>query len=237
MRVDIVTLFPELIAPYFEGGLIKSAQERGILEIHFHQLRDYTQDEHRQVDDRPYGGGPGMVLKPEPFFHAVEAIQGELPAPARVILLSARGVLFTQALAREFSKEEALILLCGRYQGIDERVRTLAADEVSIGDYVLSGGELPALVVTEAVCRLVPGVVGNLESLEADSFGEEDLLGPPQYTRPPEFRGLKVPEVLLSGDHRAIARWRREQALRITKINRPDLYAKLKDRLKYKRDG
>lgn len=229
MRVDIVTLFPELIAPYFEGGLIKSAQERGILEIHFHQLRDYARDEHRQVDDRPYGGGPGMVLKPEPFFHAVEAIQGGLSAPARVILLSARGVLFTQALAREFSKEEALILLCGRYQGIDERVRTIATDEVSIGDYVLSGGELPALVITEAVCRLVPGVVGNLESLEADSFEEADLLGPPQYTRPPEFRGLKVPEVLLSGDHQAIARWRREQALKITKINRPDLYAKLKD--------
>jgi len=239
MRVDIVTLFPELIAPYFEGGLLKIAQERGILEIHLHQLRDYTQDKHRQVDDRPYGGGPGMVMKPEPFFRAVEAIQRELSVPARVILLSARGVLFTQKLARELAKEEALILLCGRYQGIDERVHTLATDEISIGDYVLSGGELPALVVTEAVCRLVPGVVGNLESLEADSFAEENLLGPPQYTRPPEFRGLKVPEVLLSGDHQAIERWRREQALKITKSHRPDLYAKFKDKIKAedKRDG
>ncbi len=223
MRVDIVTLFPELIAPYFEGGLLKAAREQGLLEIYLHQLRDFTTDKHRQVDDRPYGGGPGMILKPEPFFRAVEAISVELPKKPRVILLSARGTLFTQAMARELAKEEFLILLCGRYQEIDERVTTLASDEISIGDYVLSGGELPALVITEAVCRLVPGVVGNLESLEMDSFANEKLLGPPQYTRPPEFLGLKVPEVLLSGDHAAIARWRREQAIAKTRKNRPDL--------------
>jgi tRNA (guanine37-N1)-methyltransferase len=223
MRVDIVTLFPELIAPYFEGGLLKVARERGLLEIHIHPLRDFTTDKHRQVDDRPYGGGPGMVLKPEPFFRAVEAIQKELSFQGRVILLSARGKLFTQAMAREFSAGKCLILLCGRYQEIDERVTTLADYEVSIGDYVLSGGELPALVLTEAVCRLVPGVVGNLESLEADSFAQKRLLGPPHYTRPPDFQGMKVPEVLLSGDHAAIERWRLEQAIEKTRKNRPDL--------------
>ncbi len=223
MRVDIVTLFPELIEPYFGGGLLKTAQERGLLEIHIHQLRDYTTDKHRQVDDRPYGGGPGMILKPEPFFAAAEAIQKELPHQARVILLSARGRLFSQELARELSSEECLLLLCGRYQEIDERVTTLTTDEISIGDYVVSGGELPALVVTEAICRLVPGVVGNLESLETDSFAQQGLLGPPQYTRPPDFRGMKVPEVLLSGDHGAIERWRWEQALEKTRRNRPDL--------------
>jgi len=224
MRVDIITLFPELIAPYFEGGLLKAARERGLLEINLYQLRDFAQDKHRQVDDRPYGGGPGMVLKPEPFFYAVEAVKGD--AEARVILLSARGVLFTQELARELAKEDHLILLCGRYQGIDERVAALATDQISIGDYVLSGGELPALVITEAVCRLVPGVVGNLESIEADSFAYRYLLGPPQYTRPPEFRGLKVPEVLLSGNHAEIERWRLQQALEVTRRNRPDLFEK-----------
>lgn len=223
MRVDIVTLFPELIEPYFRGGLLKTAQERGLLAIRIHQLRDYTTDKHRQVDDRPYGGGPGMILKPEPFFAAAEAIQKELPRPARVMLLSARGRLFSQELARELSREECLLLLCGRYQEIDERVTTLATDEISIGDYVVSGGELPALVVTEAICRLVPGVVGNLESLETDSFAQKGLLGPPQYTRPPDFRDMKVPEVLLSGDHEAIERWRCEQALEKTRKNRPDL--------------
>jgi tRNA (guanine37-N1)-methyltransferase len=225
MRVDIVTLFPELIEPYVEGGLLQAARERGILEIHFHQLRDHTTDKHRQVDDRPYGGGPGMILKPEPFFRAVEAIQQQLPAPARIVLLSARGRLFTQALARQFAQERRLVLLCGRYQEIDERVTTLASDEISIGDYVLSGGELPALVITEAVCRLVPGVVGNQESLEMDSFAQQGLLGPPHYTRPADFRDLKVPEVLLSGDHAAIERWRLEQAREKTRKNRPELLA------------
>jgi tRNA (guanine37-N1)-methyltransferase len=224
MRVDIVTLFPELIEPYFQGGLLRAAIERGVLEILVHQLREYTTDPHRQVDDRPYGGGPGMVMKPEPFYRAVEAIEAQLDCKPRVVLLSARGALFTQEMAREFAREGSLVLLCGRYQGVDERVLEIATDEVSIGDYVLSGGELPALVVSEATCRLVPGVVGNLESLEADSFSRRYLLGPPQYTRPPEFRGRKVPEVLLSGDHAAIERWRLEQAIEKTRRNRPDLY-------------
>ncbi len=228
MRVDIVTLFPELIEPYFGGGLLRTAIERGILEIHLHPLRAFAEGKHKQVDDRPYGGGPGMVLKPEPFFRAVEAIRARLPegVEPRVIVLSAAGKLFNQALARELAREDCLILLCGRYQGIDERVLALATDELSIGDYVLSGGELPALVITEAVCRLVPGVVGNLDSLEADSFEHPYLVGPPQYTRPPEYRGLKVPEVLLSGNHAEIARWRLQQAIEKTKRNRPDLYEK-----------
>ncbi len=226
MRIDIVTLFPELVEPYFQGGLLRAAIERGVLEIHTHPLRDFAEGKHKQVDDRPYGGGPGMVLKPEPFFRAVEHIRSEHEGEPRVIVLSAAGRLFTQDLARELAREEGLILLCGRYQGIDERVLSIATDEISIGDYVLSGGELPALVIAEAVGRLVPGVVGNLDSLEADSFAHPYLVGPPQYTRPPEFRGLKVPEVLLSGDHQAIERWRFQQALEKTRRNRPDLYEK-----------
>lgn len=223
MRIDIVTLFPELIEPYFDGGLLHAARERGIIDIHFHQLRDFTIDKQRQVDDRPYGGGPGMVLRPEPFFRAVEFIQEELGFEPRVALLTARGRLFTQDRARELARERAVVLLCGRYQGVDERVTTRVTDELTVGDYVLSGGELAALVVAETTARLVPGVVGNLESLESDSFARNRLLGPPQYTRPPNFRGLSVPDVLLSGDHERIARWRREQALRKTRENRPDL--------------
>lgn len=223
MRVDIVTLFPELIEPYFSGGLLGAARERGVLEVHLHQLRDYTRDNHRQVDDRPYGGGPGMVLKPEPFFRVVESLEAHIGQRPRVLLTSARGKVFNQAKARELSDERCVTILCGRYQGVDDRVKTLVDDELSIGDFVLSGGELPALVVAESIGRLVPGVVGNLDSLEADSFAESDLLGPPQYTRPSEFRGMQVPEVLLSGDHAEIERWRREQALATTRRNRPDL--------------
>ena len=226
MRLDIVTLFPEIIAPYFESGLISTAISTGLINIHFHQLRDFTFDKHKQVDDRPFGGGPGMVLKPEPFFRALEHIRGLQSGNARVMILSARGLPFGQAFARELSSEKWLILLCGRYQEIDERVYSLASDEISIGDYVLSGGELPALVVTEAVCRLVPGVLGNSESIEADSFAKENLLGPPQYTRPPDFQGMSVPDVLFSGNHGEIERWRLRQALEKTRQNRPDLLEK-----------
>jgi tRNA (guanine37-N1)-methyltransferase len=226
MRVDIVTLFPEIIEPYFRSGLISAAIGNGLIEIHFHQLRDFTFDKHRQVDDRPFGGGPGMVLKPEPFFRAIEHIRGLSDGKPRIILLSARGKLFQQAYARELSTQNWLVLLCGRYQEMDERVYTLADDEISIGDYVLSGGELPALVVTEAVCRLIPGVLGNAESIDADSFAKENLLGPPQYTRPPNFEGMKVPEVLLSGHHAEIERWRLMKALEKTRENRPDLLEK-----------
>lgn len=224
MRIDIVTLFPKLVEPYFEEGLLRAAIERGVLEIYVHPLREFAEDKHKQVDDRPYGGGPGMVLKPEPFFRAVERIRPQHREEPRVVLLSAAGKLFTQDRARELAREPGLILLCGRYQGIDERVLSIATDEISIGDYVLSGGELPALVIAEAVGRLVPGVVGNVDSLEADSFTHPHLVGPPQYTRPPEFQGLTVPEVLLSGDHQAIERWRFQQAIEKTKRNRPDLY-------------
>ena len=223
MRVDIVTLFPELIEPYFAGGLLGAARERGVLDVHLHQLRDHTTDKHRQVDDRPYGGGPGMVLKPEPFFRVVESLEADIGDRPRVLLTSARGSVFDQTKARELAREPSIVILCGRYQGVDERVSSIVDDELSIGDFVLSGGELPALVMAEAIGRLVPGVVGNLDSLEADSFAESDLLGPPQYTRPPEFRGMRVPEVLLSGDHEEIERWRHEQALVATRRNRPDL--------------
>ncbi|MBI1729626.1 tRNA (guanosine(37)-N1)-methyltransferase TrmD [Candidatus Acetothermia bacterium] len=226
MRVDIVTLFPEIIEPYFQSGLISTAIGNGLIEIYFHQLRDFTFDKHRQVDDRPFGGGPGMVLKPEPFFRAIEHIRDLAEGKPRVILLSARGKLLHQAYARDLSTSNWLILLCGRYQEMDERIYTLANDEISIGDYVLSGGELPGLVVTEAICRLIPGVLGNSESIDADSFAKENLLGPPQYTRPPDFEGMKVPEVLLSGHHAEIERWRLMKALEKTRENRPDLLDK-----------
>jgi tRNA (guanine37-N1)-methyltransferase len=225
VRIDIVTLFPEMIAGYFDAGVLRAAREQGLLEILLHNLRDYAEGPHRQVDDRPYGGGPGMVLKPEPFFRAVEAIKREMIVEPWVILLSARGRLFHQDRAHELASRDALILLAGRYQGIDERVNKLASEELSIGDYVLSGGELAAAVVAEAVGRLVPGALGNVDSPFQDSFsGEyEGLLGPPLYTRPEEFRGDRVPDVLLSGDHAAIARYRREQAIEKTRQNRQEL--------------
>ncbi len=226
MRIDIVTLFPEIIAPYFQSGLLSAAIENGLIAIHFHQLRDFTYDKHRQVDDRPFGGGPGMVLKPEPFFRAVAHIKSLSSGQPRVLLLTARGKLFNQQHARELLSENWLVLLCGRYQEIDERVYSLADHEISIGDYVLSGGEIPALAVTEAVCRLIPGVLGNAESIDADSFAQENLLGPPQYTRPPEFEGMAVPEILLSGHHAEIERWRLSKALEKTCQNRPDLRKK-----------
>ncbi|MFQ6117333.1 MAG: tRNA (guanosine(37)-N1)-methyltransferase TrmD [Candidatus Bipolaricaulia bacterium] len=225
MRIDILTIFPEMLEGFFAQGVIAQARERGLIEIFLHNLRDFTRDKHRQVDDRPYGGGPGMVLKPEPFFRGVEAIRAELPqgAEPRVILLSAGGRLFTQRVAKELAKEENLILLCGRYEGVDERVLEIATDELSIGDFVLSGGEIAAAAVAEAVARLVPGVVGDYESVKHDSFYDEDLLGPPQYTRPPVYRGLKVPEVLLSGNHQEVEEFRRQKRLEKTARNRPDL--------------
>jgi len=225
MRIDIVTLFPEMIAGFFEAGVLKSAREQGLIEIVLHNLRDFSEGPHKQVDDRPYGGGPGMILKPEPFFRAVEAIQREAALEPWVVLLSARGPLFNQAKAEELAHRDWLILLSGRYQGIDERVNTLADEELSIGDYVLSGGELAAASIAEAVGRLVPGALGNADSPVQDSFGGEyeGLLGPPQYTRPEEYQGLRVPQVLLSGNHAAIARYRREQAIEKTRQNRPEL--------------
>jgi tRNA (guanine37-N1)-methyltransferase len=221
VRIDILTIFPDIFQGPLRQSLLGRAVEAGVLDVRVHDIRDHTADRHRQVDDESYGGGPGMVMKPEPIFSAVESL-GD--GPKRVLLLSPAGRRLDQSLVRELSGEPWLVLVCGRYEGVDERVvEGLPAEEVSIGDYVLSGGEVPALVLLEAVTRLVPGVIGRDESHQRDSFGEDGLLDHPHYTRPAEFRGLHVPEVLLSGNHAEIERWRREAALRKTRQNRPDL--------------
>jgi len=222
MRCDIVTIFPEVCGPYLDASIIKRAQAKGLLEIKVHNLRDYCLDKHHQVDDVSYGGGPGMVFKPEPIFKAVEEITQGRPR-GRVILTSPAGRLFNQALARELSLEQSLLIICGHYEGIDERVaRHLATDEISIGDYILTGGELPALVIADAVTRLIPGALGDEQSAERESF-TEGRLDYPHYTRPAEYRGLSVPPVLLSGNHKEIDRWRRIQALKRTWERRPDI--------------
>jgi tRNA (guanine37-N1)-methyltransferase len=221
VRIDVFTAFPEILRSPLRGSLLGRAIEAGLVDVRVHDLRSWTDDRHRSVDDEAYGGGPGMVLRPEPLFRAVESLD---PDRGRVLLLSPAGRRLDQALVRELAGAEHLTLLCGRYEGVDERVvQGLPAEEVSIGDYVLAGGELPALVVIEAVTRLVPGVIGKEESHERDSFAEPGLLDHPHYTRPPEFRGMTVPDVLRSGDHAAIERWRREAALEKTRRNRPDL--------------
>jgi tRNA (guanine37-N1)-methyltransferase len=220
VRIDALTIFPGIFESPLRESLLGKAIQAGILDVRVHDIRDFTTDRHRQVDDESYGGGPGMVMKPEPVFAAVESL-GE--GPRRVILLSPAGRRLNQALARELAKEPWLVLISGRYEGVDERVvEGLPAEEISIGDYVLSGGEIPALVLLEAVTRLVPGVVGSEESLERESF-EEGTLDHPHYTRPSEFRGMRVPDVLLSGNHAEVERWRREAALEKTRRNRPDL--------------
>jgi tRNA (guanine37-N1)-methyltransferase len=220
MRIDVITLFPELFQAPLRTSLLGRAVAAGLLEVRVHDLREHGLGRHRSVDDEPYGGGAGMVLRPEPLFAAVEA----LGAPAaHVVLLSPRGVRLDQGHVRRLASYDHLVLICGRYEGVDERVAEhLADEELSIGDYVLAGGELPALVVIEAVSRLVPGVLGNPASLEAESHAR-GLLEHPQYTRPPEFRGWRVPDVLLSGDHGAIERWRRARAEELTRTRRPDL--------------
>lgn len=224
MRFDVFTLFPEVFFPYLDVSIMARARQMGVLEVHVHNIRDWTTDKHHVVDDEPYGGGGGMIMKPEPIFAAVEDVLGR-PPRCPVILLTPQGRPFTQAVARELAQHEHLALLCGRYEGIDERVREhLVTDEISIGDYVLTGGELPALVVMDAVTRLLPSVLGDPDAPHKDSFAD-GLLEHPHYTRPAEFRGWRVPEVLLSGDHGRIARWRREQSLRRTWERRPDLLA------------
>jgi len=220
MRIDVFTIFPEILDFPLKGSLLGKAIEQGIADVRVHDIRDHTTDKHRQVDDESFGGGPGMVMKPEPVFAAVESL-GE--GDHRNILLSPAGRKLDRDLVKELADEPWLVLICGRYEGVDERiVEGLPAEEVSIGDYVLSGGEVPALVLIEAVTRLLPGVVGRAESIEQDSF-EDGLLDHPHYTRPREFRDMAVPEVLLSGDHGAIAAWRREAARAKTERNRPDL--------------
>lgn len=226
MRFDIFTLFPEMFIGPFQESIIKRARERGLVEIIVHDIRTYARDKHRTTDDTPYGGGGGMVLKPEPIFEAVEDILGEALEDTPVILLTPQGRLFTQEVARELATKERLALICGHYEGVDERVRQyLATDEISIGDYVLTGGELPAMVIVDAVTRLLPGALGDPSAAEADSHAM-GLLEYPHYTRPYEFRGWRVPDILLSGHHGEVARWRRQQALRRTWERRPDLLEK-----------
>lgn len=222
MRFDVFTLFPEIFEPYLQASILQRARARGLVAVHLHNIRDYATDRHRMTDDEPYGGGGGMVMKPEPVFRAVESVlAGAMETP--VILLTPQGRPFSQALARGLTERPRLALVCGRYEGVDERIREhLVTDEISIGDYVLTGGELPALVVIDAVTRLIPGALGDPEATETDSHAG-GLLEGPHYTRPADFRGWPVPEVLRSGDHARIDRWRREQALRRTWARRPEL--------------
>jgi tRNA (guanine37-N1)-methyltransferase len=227
LAVDILTLFPRMCAGYLGESILGKAREAGLLEARVTDIREHAAGKHKVTDDAPYGGGAGMVMKPEPLTEAIEAARARLPG-AWVVLTSPRGERLTQALARRLAEHGKLILVCGRYEGVDERVTKAVDMEVSIGDFVLTGGELAALCVVDAAARFVPGVLGNEASAGAESFaGEDGLLEHPHYTRPPEFRGMKVPEILTSGDHRRIERWRRREALRATRERRPDLYARL----------
>ena len=219
MKVDVLTLFPGMFAGPMDESILRRAQEKRRIELTIRNLRDWTHDRHRTVDDEPYGGGPGMVLKPEPIFEAIEELTGET---TQVVMLSPQGQPFRQSKARELAGHEHLLMLCGAYEGFDERVRSLVNHELSIGDYVLTNGALPAMVVIDAVTRLLPGVLGDDLSSTEESFSE-NLLEYPQYTRPADFRGMKVPEVLLSGDHGAVEEWRQEQAVERTAQRRPDL--------------
>ena len=250
MRFDLITIFPEFFAGPLEHGIVRRARESGIAEVHIQDLREFTKDRHRTVDDRPFGGGEGMVLKPEPLFEAVEALLGrslgdagsrsELDPHTAIVLMSAAGERFTQETARRYAQLKRILFLCGRYEGVDERVAEhLATEEISVGDFVLSGGELAALLVMDAVTRLLPGALGNEASSQNESFSgavlEEALDEPrgaaqmlldfPHYTRPAEYRGWKVPEVLIGGNHAEVAKWRRASALEKTRRNRPDLFA------------
>lgn len=233
MQFEVFTLLPEVFPSYLESSILQRARQRGLIDVRIHNIRDYTHDRHHTTDDTPYGGGGGMVMKPEPVFDAVESILGQhadplraQPATVPVILLTPQGRVFTQRVAGELSHFERIALLCGRYEGVDERIREhLVTDEISVGDYVLTGGELPALVVIDAVARLLPGVLGDPTGAEDDSHAM-GLLEYPHYTKPPEFRGWKVPEVLQSGNHAKIEQWRREQALARTYARRPDMLEK-----------
>ena len=228
LEIEILTLFPRMCEGYLAESILGKARESGLVAMQVTDVRDHAPGKHRVTDDAPYGGGAGMVMKPEPLVDAIEAARGRLPG-ATVVLTSPRGVRFDQALARRFAGQGKLILVCGRYEGVDERVMSAVDMEVSIGDFVLTGGEIAALCIADASARLVPGVLGNDASAVAESFGgEEGLLEHPHYTRPPEFRGMKVPEVLLSGDHRRIERWRRRESLRATRQRRPDLFERLR---------
>lgn len=222
LKFDIITIFPNMFQPLLAESIMKRAQQKRKVAIRVHDLRDYTKDKHRSVDDRPFGGGPGMVLRPEPIFAALKKIKGA--RQAKVILTTPAGKPFRQKTARDLAKEKNLIILCGHYEGIDQRVMKWVDEGISIGDYVLTGGELPAMVLVDAITRLIPGVLGKAESLHSETF-ENNLLEYPHYTRPAHFRGMKVPAVLLSGNHKNIDAWRKNQALARTKKFRPDLLA------------
>ncbi|MBA4148799.1 MAG: tRNA (guanosine(37)-N1)-methyltransferase TrmD [Verrucomicrobia bacterium] len=219
MKIDVLTLFPEMFAGPLDYSMVNRAREAGLLDLRLVNLRDYTHDRHKTVDDKPFGGGPGMLLKPEPIFEAVESLAN---GKTRVLMMTPSGRTFNQQIARELSQQEHLLFLCGAYEGFDERVRTLVHDELSIGDFVLTNGALPAMVIIDAVTRLVPGVLGDDESSQDESFSH-GLLEYPHYTRPAEFRGMKVPDILLSGHHAEIEKWRREQSRKRTGERRPDL--------------
>lgn len=226
LRVDIITLFPELIRCFADTAIVKRAQEKNLVVIKALNLRAFSLDRYRTVDDYPFGGGPGMVLKPEPIYRAVEYIKLITQTNPQILVMSPQGKIFNQTMAKELSRESHLVLICGRYQGIDQRIVDICqAEEVSVGDYILSGGELPAMTITEAVVRLVPGALGDEESIRYDSF-HESIFGPPQYTRPRIFEGIEVPEVLVSGNHCLIEKWRRKKALHKTQLVRPDLLKK-----------
>jgi tRNA (guanine37-N1)-methyltransferase len=234
MQFDVFTLLPEVFPPYLDSSILQRARQRGLVSVNVHNIRDYTHDKHHMTDDTPYGGGGGMVMKPEPIFEAVESVLGLHPhqtPPGHacpIIMLTPQGRVFSQAIADELSCHERIALLCGRYEGLDERIREhLVTDEISIGDYVLTGGELPALILIDAVSRLIPGVLGDPDGAADDSHAT-GLLEYPHYTRPPEFRGWQVPEILLSGDHGKVDKWRREQSLLRTLARRPDLLEKSK---------
>lgn len=229
MLIQILTLFPEMFVGPFQNSIMKRAQEQGLVQFRYIDFREFTTDRHRMVDDTPYGGGSGMVLKPEPIFRALQAAK-EIKPNAKVILMTPQGETFKQAMARHLATLDHLIIICGHYEGFDERIRSWADLELSIGDYVLTGGELAAMVISDAVVRLIPGVLGSEESAIHDSFTEE-MLDYPQYTRPYEFEGMKVPDILLSGHHANIEAWRREQALLRTAKRRPDLLAKSRNRV------
>jgi tRNA (guanine37-N1)-methyltransferase len=225
LRIDALTIFPRMLEGPLSEGIVQRARDACLVDLHVHDLRDFTDDRHRSVDDAPFGGGPGMVMKAEPFYRAVESLRRHAPGKGACVLLSPRGRRFEQATARRFAGLEQLLLLCGRYEGVDERVvEVLADEELSLGDFVLTGGETAALAVIEAVVRLIPGALGDEGSAECDSF-EGGLLDWPHYTRPSEWRGHAVPEVLVSGDHGRIRRWRRKESLRATRARRPDLLA------------
>jgi tRNA (guanine37-N1)-methyltransferase len=227
MNIDVITIFPEMFGPFLETGMVRVARATSRLHVRLWDLRDFTVDRHRKVDDRPYGGGPGMVLRPEPIFRAVGWIECERGAPGVRVLLGPGGVPFSDPIARDLATADNLTLICGRYEGFDERVRLgLEPREISIGDYVLTGGELAAMVVVDALVRWIPGVLGDSTSATRDAFSE-GTLGFPQYTRPPNYQGMTVPEVLRSGNHAAINRWRREEAWRQTRERRRDLLSRL----------